>query len=104
MNFKGIVEEDISSVFLNDEEFSEKHKIDGVEMNVIIDGNEIIERQGNNHDGTYLGKTLIYVSSSEFGNKPKINSALRLDHKLYTVKDCIDENGIYSITLERTKG
>jgi len=106
MGFKDIMAQDINNVFINNEEFSETHKIDDVEMDVIIDQNELIERQVkvNQHmDGIYSCAILIYVKASQFGNKPKVGSQLKLDKKMYLVSDCTVEDGLYAITLEANR-
>lgn len=91
---------------MNNDEFSEKHQIDDVEMDVIVDQNELVERQikVNQHmNGVYSCALLIYVKETQFGNKPKIGSQLKLDKKLYTVNECTSENGLYAITLEANR-
>lgn len=106
MTFKSIINDDCKNVFLNENEFANIHKIDGKPMRVIIDKNELIDRQsGSPHnDGTYTKHILMYVLASEFGHKPKINSKFVLDGKqMYLVKDFTDEDGIYAITVEAVK-
>ncbi len=91
-------------MFLNKEEFSDIHTIDGVEMTVQIDENEALERQMReikpNAENVYVKQKLIYVSEEEFGALPYIGRMLRLDGKLYRVADAVSECGIHSITLE----
>ena len=45
MNFKEIIKNDVRQVFMNTDEFSETHTINGKEMPVQIDSNEQIERE-----------------------------------------------------------
>lgn len=103
-SFKEQIKRDISGVFLNKEEFSDIHTIDGVEMTVQIDENEALERQMReikpNTENVYVKQKLIYVSEEEFGALPYIGRMLRLDGKLYRVADAVSECGIHSITLE----
>ena len=42
--FKDLVAADISAVFLNDQEFAGTHTIDGKPMAVVVDENELLER------------------------------------------------------------
>ena len=44
--FKDLVYQDIRSVFMNPEEFGERHTVDGKVMTVVIDGNEVTEAGG----------------------------------------------------------
>ena len=104
--FKDLLQQDVKKVFMNNEEFSEEHIIDDEIMDVIVDSNELIEREKNqkdNMDGVYKKRILIYVKKSQFGSPPKFGSILNLDGKNYTVCDVADECGIYSITLEQNR-
>jgi len=100
--FKEIIASDVKNVFLNVDEFSETHSVNGVDMAVQIDSNEQIEREKrmNQHmDGIYKNEKLIYVAAADFGPMPKQGSILRLDGQIYKVEDAIHEDGVYSITI-----
>lgn len=104
--FKDQLTRDVENVFLNVDEFSEIHNIDGTDMKVIIDTNELIERQqsATAGDGIFSDHILIYVSVAEYGTKPKQGKLLVLDSKkTYRIVKCIDEGGIYSMELEANK-
>lgn len=105
--FKEQIKNDITSVFLNENEFSDKHIIDGKEMTVQLDENEAIDRQMRevkpNTEGVYVKQKLIYVSEAEFGPLPVIGRLLKFDGKLYRVVDAVSEAGIHSITIEANK-
>lgn len=106
MGFKDVIKADVHKVFLNVEEFSDTHVINGVEMPVQIDSNEQIEREkrfNQNMDGIYKNQKLIYVAASDFGPMPKQGSILTMDKRTYRVADAIDEGDIYSITLEANR-
>ena len=112
MSFKSIIAEDVQKTFMNPEEFSDIHNLNGVNVPVQVDSNEQIEREKrfNQHmDGIYLNQKLIYVSAEDYkkapgrSGMPKQGTALSLDGKIYRVADAIDEGGVYSITLEANK-
>lgn len=106
MTFKDIVKQDVQQTFLNTDEFSEIHIVNGKQMPVQIDSNEQIEREkrfNQNMDGIYKNQKLIYVAASDFGPMPKQGSILTMDKRTYRVADAIDESGIYSITLEANR-
>ena len=92
--FKDIIAADVHSVFLNVEEFSDMHNINGVDMPVQEDSND------QHMDGAYTNQKLIYVAALDYGPMPKQGSMLVYDGKRYKVSDAIEEDGIYSITLE----
>lgn len=104
--FKEIIAEDVHRTFLNIDEFSDIHVVNGKEMPVQIDTNEQIEREkrmSQNADGIFLNQKLIYVAASDFGPMPRQDSILKLDGKIYRVADAVDEYGVYSITIEANK-
>lgn len=104
--FKDIIARDVHQTFLNPDEFSDIHKVNGKDMPVQIDTNEQIEREkrmNQNVDGVYTNQKLIYVAASDFGPMPKQGAILNLDGKIYRVADAVDEYGIYSITIEANK-
>ena len=102
-SFKDIIKEDTSTTFINTNEFSNIHNIDGRDMPVQIDDNEIIEREkkaNSKMDGVYVKQKLIYVKADDFGALPAIGRQIMLDGKRYLVVDSTDEYGVYTITLE----
>ena len=106
MGFKDIIKADVHNVFLNLEEFADTHTVNGTDMAVLIDNNEQIEqekRNNQNMDGIFTNQRLIYVAASDFGPLPKQGSLLTLDKRTFRVADAIDEDGIYSITLEANR-
>lgn len=106
MTFKEAVASDIGSVFFNLEEFADPHTIDGVEMPVLIDDIEHVNREKrmkSNMDGIYANQTLIFVPADRFGPLPARGRLLKLDTRRYTVIDATEEGGVYSITLEANR-
>lgn len=112
MTFKDLIKQDIHKVFMNSQEFSELHALNGVQVPVQIDGNEQIEREkrfNQNMDGIYVNQKLIYVSAEDYkkapgrAGLPKQGTTITLDARTYRVADAIDEGGIYSITLEANR-
>lgn len=110
MTFKEQIALDNKTVFMNKDEFPEKHMINGREMDCIVDNNEQIDREKRYQykkspyaDGVYIKQLLIYVKAEEFGALPAIGRAITFDKKSYIVSDAIDEDGIYSLCLEANK-
>ena len=104
--FKDIIANDIHHTFLNVDEFSDMHVLNGVEMPVQMDDIEQIEREKrykDNMDGLFVQQRLVYVAASDYGPLPKRDSLVTLDGRKYRVADAIDEYGVYSITLEANR-
>ena len=53
MGFKEIVSEDNQDVFLNPDEFGAYHDICGRKLRIIIDDNEMVEREKRKRTGDY---------------------------------------------------
>lgn len=104
-SFKDLIQGD-NKIFINPKEFGDQHLIDGIEMNVIIDNNEMLERETRYkiHDyGLFTKQLLIYVLAEQFGPLPAVGRILKVGKQLYKIIDAINEDGIYSITLEANK-
>lgn len=108
--FKDQIASDNNKVFINLDEFSDVHIVNGKEMPVQIDSNEMIDREKRYQykrslyaDGVFLKELLMYVKASDFGKLPAVGRTLTLDGKTYIISDAIDEVGIYSISLQANK-
>lgn len=105
--FKDLIRMDNQRVFLNPEEYGEEHLISGRRMSIIIDDNEMIEREKRRvqeyRQGIYTRQVLFYVSEREFGRLPAPGRSLELDGKNYIITDAVNEDGIYSISLEAVR-
>ena len=106
-SFKECIAADVSNVFLNRLEFADTHTVNGKKMEVMVDENELLERDkaklGTHTDGLYKSRRLIYVAQKDFGKRPAVKAPLILDGRAYRVKDCTAEDGILAIELEATK-
>ncbi len=102
-SFKELLVQDVKAAFLNPMEFGEEHTVDGTSMLIIIDENELVQREKKYKtmtEGLHTKQLLIYVSAGEVGEPPLIGRLLELDGEYYVVTDVADEGGIYSISLE----
>ena len=106
-SFKDQIAADIFGTFLNAQEFADIHTINGKEMTVVLDDNELLERDksrlGTHVDGLYKSRRLIYVAREEFGPRPAIGAMMSLDGRQYKVTDCTEEAGVLAIELGATR-
>lgn len=106
MTFKEVIQDDIKGVFLNFDEFGEYHRLNGLNILIIIDENELTEREkkmksvdGELHNRQFL----FYVAAEDFGPLPAPGRVLNFDGREYLITDAADESGIYSINLEAVR-
>ena len=80
ISFKEAARKDVANTFLNLAEFADLHKINGKEMPVIVDENELIEREKrmkSNMDGIYARTILIYPYAKLVQYRHKRQTLLR---------------------------
>lgn len=103
-SFKDVLKDDIKSVFLNFAEFGEEHEINGETVLIIIDENELTEREKRIRRSMdvelHKKQLLFYVAAEDFGPLPSPGRLLNLDGKKYEITEADNEDGIYSISLE----
>ncbi len=108
--FKELIAEDSGRVFMNELEFADIHEVGGKRIRALVDNNEHIDREKRYQwskaqygDGLFLTQKLIYVLAKEFGPLPLIDRDITFDGRHYNIADAINEDGIYSLTLEANK-
>lgn len=104
--FKELLRRDVKTVFLNPAEFGEEHIVNGKPMLIMIDDNELTEREKrikSNMDGIYTRQTLVYVSAIDFGPLPGVGKPVKIDGITFIVTDSLNEGGVYSLHLEANK-
>ncbi len=103
MTFKDTIKQDVRAVFLNFDEFGEIHTIFGQDVLIIIDENELTEREKRirrNEGELHKKQLLFYIAAEDFGPLPDPGRILNLDGKQYEIMEAENEDGIYSISLE----
>lgn len=103
MTFKEAVQDDVKGVFLNPEEFGEMHRLNHKEVLIIIDENELTEREKRMKgvdEELHSRQLLFYVAAKDVGPLPSPGKVLTLDGRDYLITDAQSECGIYSISLE----
>lgn len=108
--FRDCIAADVTSTFLNPAEFGEPHTVNGKQMTVILDENELQDRDkfkllGAGPGGTnYTATRMIYVAKAEFGPRPALGAILTMDGRAYRVAaGTTEEAGILAITLEANR-
>ncbi len=109
-SFKEQMKQDTKSVFMNFAEFGEIHKLNGKNRLVIIDENELTEREkrirnrdGIKGEGLHKKQLLFYIEAEKFIPLPSPGKLLNFDGKDYIIMDANNEDGIYSVSLEKNK-
>lgn len=104
MNFKEQAELDISRVFFNADEFSDQAIIDGYELTVQIDDDQLKHRAEKEYFGITTGMLLYFTATSSFSERPGIGDRQLFNHKMYWVEDVREHAGVYEILLNQNRG
>jgi len=99
--FKDMVANDIESVFLNLDEFADKHLWDGKELVCVVDDDTMIEKYSAEFDLLPKGSHLVYASAASFEKRPQVSSVVRFDKIIYTIDEIEEQMGMYRIFLAR---
>lgn len=97
------------STFLNQDEFSEEVNVNGIMMNVVVDGDELERRnlsKQNNTDTDRLSKSdvLFYVERTFFEHVPHANKFMSFNKKKYRIDTVAEQLGVLTIELSRLTG
>lgn len=102
--FKDFVKQDVENIFVNQNEFAEIHNVGGVDMPVVIDNDLLQEKKlKNGGEGLSRCEVLFHAPASNFKSKPSVNKVMRFDNKIYNVFEVTENDGLYTITLERNR-
>ena len=110
--FKDFAFSDIGAVFFNGDEHAKEHNVDGKDVLVILEKDDVRDHSAHweagakqNFDtGLYNRHIILYIRVEDYGPKPKQGKLLTLDKKLtYLIQKCDEESGVYRMTMERTR-
>lgn len=98
--FKDAIAKDVKAVFINLDEFADKHILNGETIACIVDKDIISEVTSEKLEGVFLNTVTIYVDVKDIKNKPVEGEILRLDKVRYIVRSVSVEEGILVIVAE----
>lgn len=106
MGFKDIVADDISRVFLNLEEFGDKHTIGKKETICILDEERFQNKQKNKsksleNEGIFMEGLTLFIEKSFFKFPPHSGEKLLVDGIRYYVEETKEDMGLLEIDLTR---
>ena len=108
--FKEYVKNDIDNIFINNDEFSEKVMINGVEVSVMEDSDKLEYKIKKDYDGLIIGDILFYISETDYAMIPKVENppvthmAINYRGNPCTVMNVNKQMGMYEIILQYAGG
>lgn len=110
MDFKEYIANDISATFINCKEFASGVLINGVEVEVVEDSDELEYRIKKNYDGLIIGDMLFYISESEYKKIPRVspipntNQSISYKGKPSIITSVSANMGVYEIIIQHAGG
>lgn len=99
--FKDMVAADIPSVFLNPLEFGEKFRIEGREIYIVVDNDELKERQGGQDLAVAESATLFYARTADLPPRRAAGESLNVNGRECIVDDWQEDMGMATVTLRQ---
>lgn len=102
MGFQEMVELDRAAVFLNPLEFGETHQVEGRDIVIVLDTDELKARQGSQDLAVADSGTLFYACAEDLPPRRAPGSNLNVDGRECVIDDWKEDMGMATITLRET--
>ena len=99
MSFRDMVEADIKATFLDVDTFGEMHRVEGREIPIVIDNDELVKRQGGNDLAVAESNTLFYAHADDLPPRRSPGHSLNVDGRECIIDAWQVEDGLTTIVL-----
>ena len=97
--FKNMVEADIKNVFINPDEFGEECRIEGKRVTIVIDNDELKERQGGQDLAVAESGTLFYAYTADLPPRRAAGSNLNINGRECLIDAWSEDDGVSTVVL-----
>ncbi|WP_024346582.1 hypothetical protein [Lacrimispora indolis] len=101
-SFKDQLEKDFDSTFFNMDEFAEIHRINDMEVPIVVDNDTLMELNlGKNADadGIFTDDKMFFVQKKYLDFEPVAGQHLKFDGEFYPISNVLEDFGGYTIVL-----
>lgn len=102
MGFKEMVAQDRQRVFINPDEFCDKLRVEGKEILVMVDNDQLKSKQGGQDLAVAESATLFYALSEDLPKRRIPGSTLNVNGRVCTIDDWTEDMGIATVVLRET--
>lgn len=99
MGFKDMVAADIAATFMNKEQFGEVYRVEGKSITIVIDNDELKERQGGQDLAVAESSTLFHAAVSDLPPRKAPGSNLNINGRECLIDDWKEAMGVATIAL-----
>lgn len=100
-DFKRMIEEDIHSVILNEEEFGDQHVVEGREVVLLFDSETLTKRRAEGDLGLTEATELIFIHKDDLPPNLKSGSSLNIDGAEYLVDDVLGTTSLVQVAVHQ---
>lgn len=97
--FKDMVAADILGTFLNVDEFGEVYRVEGKEIHIMVDNDELKERQGGQDLAVAESATLFYAKTSDLPPRRPAGENLNINGRECLIDDWQEDMGMSTVVL-----
>ena len=99
MSFKDMVAADIAATFLDNTFFGEVYRVEGKEISIVIDNDELKERQGGQDLAVAESATLFHAAVADLPPRKAPGSNLNINGRECIIDDWKEDMGMATIVL-----
>ena len=104
MTLKELMAGDVADLFFMLTDFGETHEVEGADIDVIVDNDELLKLKNGNDIGLSEADLLIYARSADIpGGRKTPGSLLNFDGRENIVVDWIENTGVSCILLKQNQ-
>ena len=99
MGFKDMVAADIAATFINPDYFGEPYRVEGKTILIVVDNDELKERQGGQDLAVAESATLFYAKVSDLPPRKAPGSSLNINGRECIIDDWKEDMGMATVVL-----
>ncbi|MBD5469214.1 MAG: sugar ABC transporter ATP-binding protein [Lachnospiraceae bacterium] len=103
MTLKEQVAGDVADLFFMLSDFGETHEIEGEEIDIVVDNDELLKLKTGTEIGLSEADILIYARSAELPKRKAPGSHINYDGRECLVVDWIENTGVACILLKQNR-
>ena len=99
--FKDMVASDIASVFLNPDEYGEEYRIEGRNIVIVVDNDELKKRQSGQDLAVAESATLFYARTEDLPHRRPAGESLNINGRECIIDDWQEDMGMSTVVLRQ---
>lgn len=103
MSFKDQIQQDLATIFLNTDEFAELHHIEGKEIPVVVDNDQLVKLKQGQILGLVEADLLLMGKESDFPADMEPGRLLNMDGRELIVTNSGTDMGLIEVALRQNR-